>query len=153
MAPIPSGFTSVGYELSVIGPGLNRITSEPRAIVKPATHPTHRQRRLGRCPSGKSKIRNVPIRPTPGSHNMPSTAATYPAISREPWWKEIASVAYPDTTPSRPHTNPIPSINHPIAFSGRRTAITTPTSGNVKVVTPSPRVDTSPLLPQLLESW
>jgi hypothetical protein len=64
----PSGFTTFGNWLSSNRPGPNRIARKVITMLMPKTQANHRQRGDGRCPSGKSRSRNVAGRPTIGSH-------------------------------------------------------------------------------------
>ena len=64
----PSGFTTFGNALSSNRPGPNRIARKVITMLMPRTQANHRQRGDGRCPSGKSRIRNVAGRPTIGNH-------------------------------------------------------------------------------------
>ena len=69
-AVIANGFGIVaGSWMPVVtGPAANRIAIEATAIEHPESHASHRHRGDGRCPSGNSRIRNVPVRPTAGTH-------------------------------------------------------------------------------------
>ena len=61
---------------SVVGPGdFVVVPAGSRARYAAPTYATHRQRRPGRWPSGKSSRRNVPVSPTGGAHTVSVSAA------------------------------------------------------------------------------
>src|SRR5918996_1597633 len=85
-ASIPSGFSTFGRALSVIGPGATVINTEQMINVIAEAHASGLQRGDGSFPSGNSRRRNVPINPTPGTHRNPVSAATISGRGRDPGW-------------------------------------------------------------------
>ena len=90
VASIPNGFASAMPGVSLSGPGKKARERPEKAIAATASHATTRQRSEGRRPFGNSRTRNVPIKPTEGTHiHSPSQAASF-APGSEPGWDRSA---------------------------------------------------------------
>ena len=109
------------------------MTAIPTAIV----HANHRHRGDGRWPSGKSRIRNVPVSPIGGSQLGCDSAMITSALDQpcsNPYWPNAFSRSPPD------HASPMTSTSHPIELPGRRVAMSTPITSKVRIITMNGRL-------------
>ena len=124
---MPRGFTNV-VVLS-IGPGEKVMANDVAAIEKNASHPTIFHLVDGTRPLGKSRIRKVPMMPTPGTHVQPPRASQRAAMCSSPFVRAYC-VTLSSAMPS-PQVKPMSRRIQPIVFLGSRERIKIPTNGNV----------------------
>ncbi|MGI8994819.1 MAG: hypothetical protein ACR2FP_10975 [Nocardioidaceae bacterium] len=67
-----------------MGPGLKSTEIEPATVVAADTQATTRHRGDGRWPSGKSRIKKVPIKPIAGTQIQSSLAPMSSGFGSEP---------------------------------------------------------------------
>ena len=89
------------------------------------TQANHRQRGDGRWPSGNNRSTKEPASPIVPTHVQESTAIAHSAPG-----SPAARACLPYAPAGSTRKNPIPSITHPSAFLGCRSARTNPMIGN-----------------------
>ncbi len=130
IASMPSGLGTSPLSSNVPGPNTKDTVSRPMVI--PETHATGRHRRDGRCPSGNSNSRYVPVMPITGTQRKPVRAATTSAAGSEPGCSTSPYSVYGSATEPTPMPRPTASRSQAMRLSGWRRAIRIPVTGNAR---------------------